>query len=172
MHNRLICRQSHDWLRQRECHVSERGKEVCVYEVLLTHNRWTLIDRSAGELITQAHAAGMGIVNAAIYGGGIIAKPRGGSTMHGYRRASPQTLEAVAHMADVCDRWNTDLATAALQASLRDARISSTVIGISKVARLENVMAAQSAELADDFWSEIGELLPSPENWLDRKSLS
>ena len=39
------------------------------------HNRWTLVDHSAAALLDQAEQAGVAVVNAAIYGGGILAKP-------------------------------------------------------------------------------------------------
>ena len=47
-----------------------------VFDVLLVHNRWTLLDRSAGALIAEALDRGMGILNAAVYGGGILAPAR------------------------------------------------------------------------------------------------
>ena len=40
------------------------------------------------------------VMNAAIYCGGILANPRGGSTSYGYRPAQPGTLAAIAAMAD------------------------------------------------------------------------
>jgi D-threo-aldose 1-dehydrogenase len=143
-----------------------------VFEVLLTHSRWTLVDRSAGNLIAQATDAGLGIVNAAIYGGGLLANPHGGSTRYGYRQATDRTLKAVASMADVCDRWGTDLPTAALQASLRDRRIHSTIIGASRISRIAEIMAAANTQFPGEFWAEIDALLPSSDNWLDKESVS
>jgi D-threo-aldose 1-dehydrogenase len=143
-----------------------------VFEVLLTHSRWTLVDHSAGDLIAQASDAGLGIVNAAIYGGGLLANPHGGSTRYGYRPATDRTLKVVASMADVCDRWGTDLPTAALQASLRDRRIHSTVIGASRISRIAEIMSAANTQLPGEFWAEIGALMPSSDYWLDKDSIS
>jgi len=150
-----------------DVHEMARYLELGVFEVLLVHNRWTLVDRSAAELIEQAQDAGVAIVNAAIYGGGILARPRGTSRSYGYRPASEATLNAIGCMADVCEQWNTDLATAALQASLRDRRISSTVIGFSKPGRLPSILTASATELPETFWSELEQLMPARENWLD-----
>ena len=44
-----------------------------IFDALLTHNRYTLVDRSAEPLIEAASAAGVAVINAAIYGGGILA---------------------------------------------------------------------------------------------------
>jgi D-threo-aldose 1-dehydrogenase len=137
------------------------------FEVLLVHNRWTLVDRSATELLDQAEAAGVAVVNAAIYGGGLLAKPTGGSTNYGYRPAPPATLEAVAAMDRLCHRYGTDLATAALQASVRDARVATTIVGLSRPSRLDALLTALRAELPEDLFTGLADLLPAREHWLD-----
>src|SRR5699024_6352537 len=45
------------------------------FEVLLMHSRYTLIDRSAEELYERAAAEGVGIVNAAVLGAGVLSRP-------------------------------------------------------------------------------------------------
>lgn len=144
-----------------------RYLDLGVFEVLLVHNRWTLVDRSAAEILDRAAGEGLGIVNAAVYGGGILAAPRSGLTSYGYRPAPAATLSAVAAMADLCEEWDTDLATAALQFSLRDERIHSTVVGISKVGRLEKLLAAAAHPLPEEFWALIEGLCPAAEHWLE-----
>jgi D-threo-aldose 1-dehydrogenase len=143
-----------------------RYLDVGVFEVLLVHNRWTLVDRSAGELLTRAKEAGIGIVNAAVYGGGILAAPEG-ATKYGYRPASQETLDAVAAMSALSREFDTDLATAALQFSVRQTLVDTTVVGISKPARLQGLLDSASTILPDEFWERIEELVPGPENWLD-----
>jgi D-threo-aldose 1-dehydrogenase len=150
--------------------VLARYLDLDVFEAVLVHNRLTLVDRSAEELVGRAAAQGLGVINAAVYGGGILADPRAprtGSTQYGYREASPATLEAVRRMAELCARWGTDLATAALQFSLRDPRVHFTVVGISKRRRLDGLLAAAEVELRQEFWDELETLVPGPENWLD-----
>jgi D-threo-aldose 1-dehydrogenase len=147
--------------------VLARYLDLGVFEAVLVHNRLTLVDRSAEELVERAAAQGLGVINAAVYGGGILADPNAGSTQYGYREASPATLEAVRRMAQLCARWGTDLATAALQFSLRDPRVHFTVVGISKRHRLDGLLAAAGSELPQEFWNELETLVPGPENWLD-----
>ena len=86
-----------------------------VFDVLLVHNRWTLLDRSAGALVAEARRQGMGVLNAAVYGGGILAHQddAGSPTTYGYRPAPPAVLAAVSAMRAVCARYGTDLPTAA-----------------------------------------------------------
>lgn len=140
------------------------------FEVLLVHNRWTLVDHSAAELIDQAEEAGIALVNAAVYGGGLLANPRGGSTSYGYRPAAPATLQAVAEMDRLCTEAGTDLATAALQASVRDPRVVTTVVGLSRPSRLDGLVTALAADLPDGLFDVLADLLPSRDHWLDTRS--
>jgi D-threo-aldose 1-dehydrogenase len=143
-----------------------RYVDLGVFEAVLVHNRWTLVDRSAGPLFEQASAAGMAVVNAAVYGGGLLTAS-GGNGTYAYRPARPAVREAAAAMGEVCRRWGTDLSTAALQFSLRDDRIASTVAGFTKRSTLARTLEARDVELPESFWAEIEALVPQPEHWLD-----
>lgn len=138
-----------------------------VFDALLVHNRWTLLDRSAGDLLADAADRGLGLLNAAVYGGGILAAPGSGPTTYGYRPAPPEILDAVAAMQRVCAHHGTDLRTAALQFSLRDERFTSTVVGMSKPSRITDTLDAVSQRLPDDLWGELEELVPPERVWLD-----
>jgi D-threo-aldose 1-dehydrogenase len=143
-----------------------RYVDLGVFEAVLIHNRWTLVDRSAGPLYQRAFTAGMAVVNAAVYGGGLLTSS-GGNGSYAYRPARPAVREAAEAMSDVCRRWGTDLATAALQFSLRDARIASTVTGFTKRSTLARTLQARDVYLPEAFWAEIDALVPQPEEWLD-----
>ncbi|NQX06326.1 aldo/keto reductase [Rathayibacter sp. VKM Ac-2856] len=147
--------------------VMRKYLDLGVFDVVLVHNRWTLVDRSAGPLLDRAAELGVGVVNAAVLGGGILADTTGRSTRYGYRDASPATLSAIASMRRVCQERGTDLATAAVRFSTRQERIGSTVVGISRLERLAPTLAAAEADLPDDFWDEMESLVPSAEHWLD-----
>jgi len=157
----------HVGLAGGDVHQMARYLDTGVFEVLLVHNRWTLVDRSAAELIERATAAGIAVVNAAIYGGGILARPRGTVKSYGYRPARAATLEAIDRMDALCARYETDLHAAALQWSLRDVRIASTVVGFSKPERITRLLDVAQVGLPDAFWDELEDLVPTRENWLD-----
>lgn len=139
-----------------------------VFDTLLVHNRWTLLDRSATDLLSAAQEQGLGLINAAVYGGGILAAPtvRPGAT-YGYRTAPPEILDAVERMRTVCAHHGTDLATAALQHSLRDPRFATTVVGMSRPSRVSSTLAAAAAPVAESLWAELEALLPPRHVWLD-----
>jgi D-threo-aldose 1-dehydrogenase len=149
-----------------------RYLDLGVFDVLLVHNRWTLVDRSAGSLIAAAAARGTGVLNAAVYGGGILAQQtpsadRPSATRYGYREAPPETLAAVDGLRELCDRHGTSLPTAALQFSARDPRVASTIVGISRPERVTQTLEAFAAPLPEEFWAEAEALLPGPQAWLD-----
>ena len=146
--------------------VMHRFLDLDVFEVLLTHNRYTLVDRSADELITRAAAAGLGVANAAYLGGGMLASPHG-ATKYGYRPAPEATKTAALALDALCREWGTDLATAALHFSLRDPRIHTSVVGISKSERLDSLAQSLAVNLPQEFWDAAETLLPDPSNWLE-----
>ena len=152
-----------------DVHEIARYLALGVFDVLLVHNRWTLVDRSAGPLIAEAHRQGMGVLNAAVYGGGILAHQdaAGSPTSYGYRPASQPLLDAVESMRAVCARYGADLPTAALRFSVRDDGFASTIVGMSRPERVPVTVAAAQAALPDDLFAELETLLPAPEHWLD-----
>ncbi|MCG2797482.1 MAG: aldo/keto reductase [Cellulomonas sp.] len=136
-----------------------------VFDALLVHNRWTLVDRSAGELLAEAWDRGLGLINAAVYGGGLLADAS--RTSYGYREAPPQVLSAVDAMRTVCARYDVDLTTAALQHSLRDPRFTTTVVGMSRPERVAQTLEAARRPVDEGLWAELEELLPPSQVWLD-----
>ena len=145
-----------------------RYLDLGVFDVILSHNRFTLVDRSADELFTRAVELGVGVLNAAVYGGGILARP-GESTTYSYRPASRELLEAIAAMDAVCARAGFDLATAALQFSLRDPRVDATVVGITREPRISSLIASAGVDIPDAVWDELERFVPPASTWLDAR---
>jgi D-threo-aldose 1-dehydrogenase len=149
-----------------EVELMRRFVETGDFDVLLTHSRYSLVDRSADATIATAQARGVAVVNAAVLGGGILAVGTSGSTRYGYREASPDTLAAVAAIEDVCRRYDVPLAAAAMQFSTRDERISSTLVGFSRPERVEETVGLAEWPIPDELWSEVERYVPAPGNWL------
>jgi D-threo-aldose 1-dehydrogenase len=147
----------------------QRYLDLGVFDVILSHNRFTLVDRSADELFSRAVDRGVGVLNAAVYGGGILARPRQ-STKYSYRPAGRELLETIAAMDAVCARSGIDLATAALQFSLRDPRVDATVVGITSEGRIPNLIASAGLHIPDAVWDELEQLVPPASTWLDPPS--
>ncbi len=58
--------------------------------------------------------------------------------------------------------WGIELAAAAVQFSMGDPRIHSTVVGMSSIARLESLPGLMSAEIPDGFWEAFRALGTPP----------
>ena len=137
-----------------------------IFEVLLTHNRFTLVDRSAGELLSEAAEKGVGVVNGAPFGGGILARGAGYTDRYAYRPAPPLVLEKVAAMEDVCRQYGVPLRAAALQFSLREPRIGSTVAGTATPAHVAELVETAACELPVSLFEDLASLVPPPDLWL------
>jgi D-threo-aldose 1-dehydrogenase len=136
------------------------------FEVVLNHNRHTLLDRGAQPLIEDAQELGIAFVNAAPYGGGLLAKGLSHQHKYGYRQAPVALTEAVAAMQRVCDGYEVPLAAAALQFSLRDPRVTSTVVGMSEAGRVAQTVALATHPIPEEIWPQLEALLPDQEHWL------
>jgi len=125
------------------------------FEVVLNHNRFTLIDRSDEPLMDYAVDHQIAFVNAAPYGGGILVKGAAAQPKYAYRTATRETLARVAAIQEVCDRHAVPLAAAALQFSLRDPRVTSTVVGMSAPQRIEETLRLSSWPIPEQLWDEL-----------------
>jgi D-threo-aldose 1-dehydrogenase len=138
-----------------------------VFEVVLTHNRYTLLDRSAEALFRAAHERGIGVLNAAPYGGGMLAKGPALQARYAYGLRDGAFAAAAAAMVSAADRAGVSLAAAALQFSLRAPFIDSTVVGVSSPERVRQTLDLASVPIPAELWSELEALVPAPDRWLD-----
>jgi D-threo-aldose 1-dehydrogenase len=136
------------------------------FEVVLSHNRFTLVDRSAEPLMDDAAQRGIAYVNAAPYGGGMLAKGPDAQPRYAYRETPESVRDAVRAMERVCAAAGIPLEAAALQFSLRDPRVTSTVVGISDPARITSTATLAALDIPDSLWPELAALTPPPATWL------
>ena len=136
------------------------------FQVVLTHNRYTLVDRSAEPLVEDATRAGVGVLNAAIYGGGILAKGPATVPTYAYRPADPQVLERIQRMSSLCAGAGVPLRTVALRFSVREARIAATVVGFSRPERIADVVEQLRTPIPDSLWAALESEVPSETVWL------
>ncbi|MGY6497022.1 MAG: aldo/keto reductase [Microcella sp.] len=129
------------------------------FDAVLTHNRFTLVDRSGLPIIEAARERGMTVFNAAPFGGGMLAN--GSRETYGYAAPSPEFLAHVDRVRTLAEIHSVDLAAAALHFSLRSPLVDSTVVGISSLARLDALADLASAAVPDAFYADL-EALGSP----------
>jgi D-threo-aldose 1-dehydrogenase len=129
--------------------------ETGVFEAVITHNRYTLLNRSAEPLLARASQLGVALLNAAPYGSGILVKGPDAYPRYAYQQASAQLLDRVRRMDALCRNHGVSLAAAALQFSLREPRVASTIIGISRPERLEQTLALASEPIPEALWAQL-----------------
>lgn len=144
----------------------ERFVETGHFEAVVTHNRYTLVDRSAGPLLDRCAGLGIAVFNAAPFGGGFLTAGADGPQRYCYRPATAAQLSARQAMSEVCASHGVDLATAALQFSLRETRIASTIVGMSSRTQLEQTLGRAAQPVPDELWQQLDALVPAPETWL------
>lgn len=136
--------------------------ETDAFDVVLSHNRFTLVDRSAEPLFRAARARGMGVFNAAPFGAGLLAKGSASGAKYGYREAPPELVAWVANAETVCAAHGVSLRAAALHFSLRSELVDSTVVGVSSATRLAQLVELRDTVIPDAVWAELDDLGPAP----------
>ena len=78
-----------------------------------------------------------------------------------YSQASPELLQHARRMEEACHRHGVPLAAAALQFSLRDARITSTIVGITRPERLTETLKLAQQPIPEELWAELDSIYRS-----------
>ncbi|WP_159621818.1 aldo/keto reductase [Ruania rhizosphaerae] len=135
-----------------------RYVESDCFDVLLTHNRFTLVERRAMTLLEAARQRKMGVFNAAPFGGSLLARGSASGGTYAYRPAPPELVARVRQLEQICASHGIDLATAALQFSLRSPLVDSTVVGISRPERIADLERRRAVQVPDELWDAIDDL--------------
>jgi D-threo-aldose 1-dehydrogenase len=125
------------------------------FDVLITHSRYTLVNRNAEPMIRMAAERGIAVLNAAPYASGALAKGAESRPRYVYQEVSEAALEPVRRVEAVCARHGIPPGAAALQFSLRDPRIASTICGVSKPERLAETRAWADWPISAEAWDEL-----------------
>ncbi len=142
------------------------------FDTLISHNRWTLLNRSAEEIFAYAHAQGMAILNAAPYAGGVLAKGADVMPKISYSPADASALEPVRRIEAACADHAVAPGAAALQFSMNDPRIASTVVGVSKPERVTQTLGWASEVIPQALWDLLADIpadMSDPEAHRDYK---
>ena len=97
-------------------------------------------------------ANGIAILNAAPYAGGVLAKGSARISKITYQDADESTLEPVRRIEQICAEHSIAPGAAAIQFSLQDPRIASTVVGVSKPERVVQTLDWAGAAIPDEAW--------------------
>jgi D-threo-aldose 1-dehydrogenase len=137
------------------------------FEAVISHNRFTLIDQSAEPLLADAAERGVAFINAAPYGGGILARGAAAQPKYRYEPAAQAVIDRVEAMQQACAGHGVPLAAAALQFSLMEERITSTIVGISRPERIDQTLRLAQWPIPAALWEELAPLIAPGRDGLD-----
>ncbi len=132
-----------------------RYLETGAFSAVETHNRYTLINRSADPLLDVAKKLGVAVVNAAPYGSGILAKGPDAYARYAYQEAPQSIIDRVRAMAEICREHDVPLIAAALQFSMRDPRVTTTVVGMTKPERVAQTVELANIAIPEELWARL-----------------
>jgi D-threo-aldose 1-dehydrogenase len=125
------------------------------FDVVLSHNRYSLLNRSADALFDYARSKDMTVINAAPYAGGVLAKGSAQVSKITYQDVDAAKLEPVRRIEQICAAHSIAPGAAALQFSLHDPRIASTVVGVSRAERVAQTLRWADQAISAETWAEL-----------------
>lgn len=128
------------------------------FDILLNHNRYTLLNRSANALFAYAKANNIAVLNAAPYAGGVLAKGASVMPKISYSPADEAALAPVRKIEQICARYGIAPGAVALQFSMRDRNIHSTMVGVSAPERVAQTLEWAQTQIPEALWAEIDAL--------------
>jgi len=125
------------------------------FDALITHNRFTLVNRNAEAMMDLARERGIAVLNAAPYASGVLAKGSHSQARYAYQEATPALLASVRRIEEICARHGVPLGAAALQFSMRDPRVASTICGVTKPERIVQTLEWAAQAIPQAAWQEL-----------------
>ncbi len=135
-----------------------RFVETDYFTVAISHNRYTLLNREADAFWDVCRHHGVAAVNAAPYGSGILAKGPRAYPRYMYGQAPEDYMQRALAIETICQRYEVPLAAAALQFSLRDPRLVSTIVGVSRPERVAETVSLAQWPIPESLWDDIAAL--------------
>jgi D-threo-aldose 1-dehydrogenase len=123
--------------------------------VIINHNRYTLLNREADEMYSYAHSKNISIFNAAPYAGGVLAKGPSNFKKITYQDVTEEKLVPAREIEKVCKKHNVEMGAAALQFSMKDKRITSTLCGVTSIQSIEKNLSWAKTSIPEEFWNEV-----------------
>ncbi|MGV6847486.1 MAG: aldo/keto reductase [Marinibacterium sp.] len=128
------------------------------FDALISHNRYTLLNRSAQDMFSDAYARGIAILNAAPFAGGILAKGKDVMPRITYQDAGDADLAHVGVLETICAEHDLAPGAVALAFSLLDPRITSTIVGVSKPERVAQILDWADTRVPAGVWDDLADL--------------
>ena len=136
------------------------------FDAVLSHNRFTLVDRSAGPLMDDACQRGVAFVNGAPYGGGMLAEnPTSSPSTPTGRPGKPSRARSARCSGPARSMASAGRRGVAVLAPRPGVRLHG--VGVSEPSRIAEITALMSEQIPAGLWAELDSLSVAPELWLN-----
>ena len=125
------------------------------FDAIISHNRYTLLNRQGTEMFELAKSRNMAVINAAPYASGILAKGAAVQPLFAYMPADDNIVFRVKAIEALCSQYGVPVGAAALQFSLRSPLVASTICGVSTPERVQQTIDWSSWSIPDALWKDL-----------------
>lgn len=120
-------------------------------DTVLSHCRYTLLDRTLLRWAPRFHAGGTAVINASPLAMGLLS----GTEAPGWHPAPAPVRDAARRVTELCHRRGVDVAKVALQFAVRPALFATTVVGSETVAKVSRNVDWLAQPVDDGLIGEI-----------------
>lgn len=128
------------------------------FDALISHNRFTLLNRHATPMFELAKARTIAVLNAAPYASGILAKGASRAPLYSYMPAGDDIKSRANAIEALCTKHGVPMGAAALQFSMRSPLVASTICGVTAPERVQQTLGWTSFPVPDALWTELAAL--------------
>ena len=125
------------------------------FDAIISHNRYTLLNRNGTDMFNLAKSRGMAVINAAPYASGILAKGAVQQPLFAYKPADDSIVSRVKAIEALCASHGVPVGAAALQFSMRSPLVASTICGVSTPERVQQTIDWANWLVPDQLWKEL-----------------
>jgi D-threo-aldose 1-dehydrogenase len=132
----------------------QRFVERLDLDCVLLAGRWTLLDRSGGELLDVCAARGVGVILGGVFNSGLLADPDGATT-YDYAPAPSDLRRRARALRDRAAAHGVGLTEAALAFGRRHPAVATTIVGARTAAEVRTDVTAWGRELPASLWPAL-----------------
>lgn len=126
-------------------------------DVVMIAGRWTLLDRSAAQLLDECQDRGVAVLAAAPFNSGLLATDdpiRNGGSFD-YRAASTSVTRRAAELAETCHAFGVRLPDAAMRFPLHHPAVASVVAGLRSTSQVKAAVRGLAAQFPPQLWPAL-----------------
>lgn len=122
----------------------------------LLAGRYSLLEQTAlTSLLSLCQRRQIGVIIGGAFNSGILVAHAGGHRKFNYGDVPNDVVERVERLRQVCDKFEVELAAAALQFPLAHPAVVSVLVGSRSAAEIDRAVCWLEQPLADELWDEL-----------------